>query len=75
MLQRQLLEVLLGGEAPGVVARIHQALAGQDVELSRLPDFERHGSAPAGLDPSLHTEGFGPIASAGAVADDDCHAK
>ena len=68
-----LLQVGFPWEAPGLVARVDELVARQDVELARLARLDLDRSAPASLNPSLHTEGFGFVASGGAVANEDRH--
>src|SRR5512132_133326 len=68
-----LLQVGFPWEASRPGARVDELFADHEVELAGLarPDLDR--SMPASLDPSLHTEGFGFVASAGAVVNDDRH--
>ena len=72
-LERNLLQVCRRGESSGVVARVGELAVDDDIELARLAGLNVHRPAPAGFDPSLHTEGFGLVASGGAVMDQDRH--
>jgi len=66
-------EIRVRRETSGVVAGIHELAVRNDVELARFPRLNVHRTAPARFKPSLHTEGFGLVASTGAVMDQDGH--
>lgn len=66
-------EIGLPRKPPRLVARVHGRTIDDDIELAHLARVELDGPAPATFDPSLHTEGFGFVASGGAVMDDDGH--
>lgn len=71
----ELPKVRVDGEAAGLVARVREPAVEHDVELPGLAGLDVDGPAAAGLKPSLHTEGFGFVASGGAVVDDDGHGE
>ena len=67
------LQVGLGGKSFRFIARVNDATIDDDVELATLAGLHVHGSTSKSFDPSLHTEGFGFVASGGAVVNDRCH--
>jgi hypothetical protein len=72
-LEPDLSQVDLGGKASRFKAGVRDPTVDNDVELALLPALYVHRTTPASLNPSLHTEGFGLVASGGAVVNDDRH--
>jgi hypothetical protein len=72
-LELDLLQVGVRWETSRLVARVDELFIDDDVELARLswPNVDR--PATASFNPSLHTEGFGFVASDGAVMYEDSH--
>ena len=71
----EFLQVRVRGESSRLVARVDELFADDDVELARLARPNVNRPAPASFDPRLHTEGFGLVASDGAVMYDDSHGR
>lgn len=72
-LEPDLLQVGVRRETSRLIARVDELFIDHDVELARLARPNLNRPAPANFDPSLHTEGFGFVASDGAVMDEDSH--
>jgi hypothetical protein len=72
-LELDLLQVGVRWETSRPVARVDELFIDDDVELARLARPNVHRPAPASFNPSLHTEGFGFVASDGAVMYEDSH--
>ena len=72
-LELDLLQVGVRWETSRRVARVDELFMDDDVELARLARPNVNGPAPANFNPSLHTEGFGFVASDGAVMYEDSH--
>ena len=71
--RQDLLQILFPGESSGLVARVGEFTVDNHVELARFAGLNVHQPAPARFDPSLHTEGFGLVASGSAVMNVDGH--
>jgi len=72
-LQLHPLQISFGRKASCLVSRVRKMSVDYHVELSGLSLPHVHGATSSTFDPSLHTEGFGLVASSGAVMDDDRH--
>src|ERR1035437_8874461 len=72
-LELDLLQVGVRRETSRPVARVDELFIDDDVELARLARLNVDRPAPASFNPSLHTEGFGFVASDGAVMYEDSH--
>jgi len=72
-LELHLSQVGLRGKLSGFVSGVNDAVVDHDVELAGLSRLQFHRAPSASLDPSLHTEGFGLVASSGAVVNDARH--
>jgi len=72
-LKLDLLQVRIRGETSCLVARVDKLFIDNDIELTRLPRSNVDRPVAAGLDSSLHTEGFRFIVSSRAVMYDDSH--
>ena len=68
-----LLQIGFPREASGAITRVDELAVEDDIELAGLARLDRDGLSPASLEPSLHTEGFGFVASRAAVTDQDRH--
>ena len=74
-LKDDLLQIGVRREPARRVARIDEFLVDYDVELARLALSHLYRPTPASFNPSLHTEGFGFVASTGAVMNQDRHVR
>ena len=70
---KDLLQVRFPGKAAGREARVGELAIDDDIELARLAGLDVDRPAAAGFEPSLHTEGFGLVASSSAVMDEYRH--
>ena len=72
-LELDLLQVGVRWKTPRLVARVDELFIDDDVELARLARLNVDRPAPASFNPSLHTEGFGFVASGSAIMYEDSH--
>ena len=67
------LQIRLGRKLARRVSRVSDTAVDDNVELTRASGMYLRGTATSRIKPSLHTEGFGFVASAGAVMNGDRH--